>query len=60
MKNELVRIRYALKNQNLRVRTIKDGYGTAKYLVIDESNMIQNGDTGMYLAELAEYAGIEL
>lgn len=58
MKNELARIRYALKKQNLRVRTIKDGYGSPKYLVIDESNTIQNGADGMYLAELAEFAGI--
>lgn len=54
----LNRIRYALKKQNLKVRTIKDGYGTSKYLVIDGCNVIQNGDAGMYLDELAAFAGV--
>ena len=47
----------ALKKDNLHIQTMKDGYGVTKYMVINQLDVIQTGENGMSLIEVAEFAG---
>ena len=53
-------IEASLKEENLYIQTIKDGYGVTKYLVIDGNNNLQTDENGMSCMELAEFAGFEI
>lgn len=49
----------SLKEENLFIQTIKDGYGVTKYQVVDQNNVIQTGEQGMSFLELAAYTGFD-
>ena len=53
-------IKDSLKEDNLHIQTMKDGYGVTKYLVVDQNNVLQSSEQGMTFLELAEYAGFEI
>ena len=50
----------SLKEENLHLKTMKDSYGAKKYLVVDVNNGLQTSEQGMYLVEIAAYAGIDV
>lgn len=50
----------SLKEENLHIQTMKDGYGVTKYLVVDGNNAIQSDENGMTFLELAAFAGYEI
>lgn len=56
----LRKIRYELSKEHMRVKTIKDCYGGAAYLIVDANNVIQTAEQGMYLDELAHFAGVKI
>ena len=45
----------ALKEDNLHLQTMKDGYGVKKYIVVDENNVIQTSEQGLSLQEVWDY-----
>ena len=49
-------IRKALKKEGLYVNTFQNVYGNEVYHVVDENNVIQSPEQGMYFNELAKYA----
>ena len=49
-------IRKALKKEGLYVKTLQNVYGNEVYHVVDENNVIQSPEQGMYFNELAKYA----
>ena len=49
----------SLKEDNLHIQTMKDGYGVTKYQVVDGNNVIQAGENGMSFLELAAFAGFD-
>ena len=49
----------SLKEENLCIQTMKDGYGVTKYQVVDENNALQTDENGMSFLELSEYASYE-
>jgi len=49
----------SLKKENLYIRTMKDGYGVTKYLVVDENNALKTDENGMCFMELASYTGFD-
>lgn len=53
-------VRYALKNENLQLRIIKDAMRGKAYMVVDANNVIQAGEKGMSLIEIAAYVGIDV
>ena len=53
-------IEASLKEENLYIQTMKDGYGVTKYLVVDGNNALQTDENGMSFLELAEFAGFEI
>lgn len=50
----------SLKEDNLHIKTMKDGYGVTKYQVVDENNVLQTDENGMSFMELAAYANFEI
>lgn len=50
----------SLKEDNLRIETMKDGYGVTKYQVVDGNNVLQTDENGMSFMELATYANFEI
>ncbi len=50
----------SLKEENLYIQTIKDGYGVTKYQVVDGNKALQSGENGMTFMELAAFAGYEI
>lgn len=52
-------IKDSLKEENLYIQTIKDGYGVTKYQVVNENKILQVGEQGMSFRELAAYAGFD-
>lgn len=50
----------SLKEDNLHIQTMKDGYGVTKYQVVDGNNVLQTDENGMSFMELAEYSGFEI
>lgn len=49
----------SLKEENLYIQTMKDGYGVTKYQVVNENKILQVGEQGMSFLELAAYAGFD-
>lgn len=49
-----------LRSDNLHLDTIKDAFGRKLYFVVDSNNIIQTGEQGMTLIEVAKYAGIDV
>lgn len=52
-------VKDALKEENLYLQTVKNGYGVKKYLVVNADNVLQTSEYGMSLVETAAYAGID-
>ena len=50
----------SLKEENLYVQTMKDGYGVTKYQVVDGNNALQTDENGISFMELAAYAGYDV
>lgn len=50
----------ALKREKLYLRTMKDALGYRAFMVVDENNVIQAGEQGMSLVEVAAFAGIDV
>lgn len=50
----------SLKEDNLHIETMKDGYGVTKYQVVDGNNVLQTDENGMSFMELAAYANFEI
>lgn len=50
----------SLKEDNLHIETVKDGYGVTKYQVVDGNNVLQTDENGMSFMELAAYANFEI
>lgn len=50
----------SLKEDNLHIETMKDGYGVTKYQVVDQNNVIKSSEQGMSFLELATYANFEI
>lgn len=50
----------ALKKENLHIQTMMDDDGVIKYMVINQLDIIQTGEQGMSLIEVAKYAGFEI
>lgn len=50
----------SLKEDNLHIQTMKDGYGVTKYQVVDGNNVLQTDENGMSFMELAAYANFEI
>lgn len=53
-------IEASLKEDDLYIQTMKDGYGVTKYLVVDGNNALQTDENGMSFMELVAYAGFEI
>ena len=49
-------IRKALEKQGLYVNKLRNAYGNEVYHVVDENNILQSPEQGMYFNELAKYA----
>lgn len=49
-------IRKALEKQGLHVNKLRNAYGNEVYHVVDENNILQSPEQGMYFNELAKYA----
>lgn len=49
-------IRKALKKEGLYVNKFQNAYGVEVYHVVNENNVIQSSEQGMYFNELAKYA----
>lgn len=50
----------SLKEDNLHIQTMKDGYGVTKYQLVDGNNVLQTDENGMSFMELAAYANFEI
>ena len=51
-------VRHALKKEKLVLRILKKHSGNGVYMVVDSNDVIQAGEQGMTLEELAGYAGL--
>lgn len=49
----------SLKEENLYIKTMKDGYGVTKYQVVDGNNVIQTSEQGIDFLNLAAFAGFD-
>lgn len=49
-----------LRKEKLYLQTMKNALGERVYMVVDANNVIQVGEQGMSLSEVATYAGIEV
>ena len=49
-------IRKALEKEGLYVNKLRNAYGVEVYHVVDENNILQSSEQGMYFDELAKYA----
>lgn len=52
-------IKDSLKEENLYIQTMKDGYGVTKYQVVNENKVLQASEQGMSFLGLAAYAGFD-
>lgn len=53
-------VKKALKEDNLYVRSMKNGYYSVKrYQVVDQNKVLQSSEEGMSFLELAAYAGFD-
>lgn len=50
----------SLKEDNLHIQIMKDGYGVTKYQVVDGNNVLQTDENGMTFLDLAAYANFEI
>ena len=50
---------HTLKKENLQLKTLQDTRGDRAYMVVDANNVIQAGENGLSLIEVAAYAGID-
>lgn len=50
----------SLKEDNLHIETMKDGYGVTKYHVVDGNSVLQTDENGISFMELAAYANFEI
>lgn len=50
----------SLKEDNLYIETMKDGYGVTKYQVVDGNNVLQTDENGMSFLDLAAFAGFSI
>lgn len=50
----------ALKKEKLYLKTTKNALGYRAFMVVDEDNVIQVGEQGMSLIEVAAYAGFDV
>lgn len=53
-------VRNALKKENLQLKTIKDAFGDRAYMVVDANNVIQVGEHGLSLINIAAFAGFDI
>ena len=53
------RIRYALRKEDLYLRTFRDGYGVKVYHIVDGEGWIKTAEAGISLEEAAAYAGMK-
>mgnify|MGYP000993143755 CR=1 FL=1 len=51
--------RNALKKENLKLKILNEASGNRAYMVVDANNVIQTGEQGLSLIEVAAYAGID-
>lgn len=49
----------ALRKEDLHLKTTKDAFGYKAYMVVDANNVIQTGENGMSLIDVAAFAGID-
>lgn len=49
----------ALKEENMRVKVMKDTNDITKYLVVDQNNALQTSEQGIDFLELAAFAGFD-
>lgn len=49
-------IRKVLEKEGLYVNTLRNAYGDEVYHVVDENNILQTPEQGMYFDDLAKYA----
>ena len=52
-------VRHALKKENLQLKILNEASGNRAYMVVDANNVIQTGEQGLSLIEVAAYAGID-
>ena len=50
----------ALRKEELHLKTTKDVFGNKAYMVVDANNVIQSGENGLSLIDVAAYAGIDV
>lgn len=50
---------HTLKKENLQLKTLQDAREDRAYMVVDANNVIQAGEHGLSLIEVAAYAGID-
>lgn len=50
---------HALKKENLQLKTLQDARGNRAYMVVDANNVIQAGEHGLSLIEVASFAGFD-
>ena len=50
---------HALKKENLQLKILNDASENRAYMVVDANNVIQTGEHGLSLIEVAAYAGID-
>lgn len=50
----------SLKEENLYIQTMNDGYGVTKYQVVNENKVLQTDENGMSFLELAAFAGFDM
>lgn len=53
-------VRNALKKENLQLKTTKDAFGDRAYMVVDANNVIQVGEHGLSLINIAAFAGFDI
>ena len=49
-----------LKKEKLYLQTMKGAMGNKAYMVVDANNVIQAGENGISLIEVATYAGFDV
>ena len=49
-----------LKKEKLYLQGMKNALGERAYMVVDEDNVVQAGEQGMSLSEVATYSGLEV
>lgn len=52
-------VRHELEKEDLQLVKMNDAFGNLAFMVVDMNNVIQTGDKGMSLIEVAAYTGID-